>query len=140
MNPFQPAGVAELGYGDFVKWEESKGEDRYRRGLYIHFQRTDALPSVGQFRRSPRRLCRSAARLRSNTPLQALNLLNDPVFLEAAQAFARRLSNEAPRISRAGLRYAYRLASTAIRHRPNTSGWQKFFEQQKTFSSRNPHR
>lgn len=89
VRPPQPAGVAELGYAGSVKWKESQGPDRYRRGLYIHFQRTTPYPQLMLFD-APDSNVACSRRRRSNTPLQALNLLNDPVFFEAAQALAVR--------------------------------------------------
>ena len=87
VRPPQPTGVAELGYANSVKWVESKGADRYRRGFYIHYQRTTPYPQLINFD-APDSNVACTRRTRSNTPLQALNLLNDPVFLEAAQALA----------------------------------------------------
>jgi Protein of unknown function (DUF1553) len=106
VRPPQPAGVAELGYGNSVKWPESTGADRYRRGLYIHFQRTAPYPMLMNFD-TPDSNVACSRRSRSNTPLQALNLMNDPVFFEAAQAFAARMQTE-----EASLRipYAFQLA------------------------------
>ena len=49
VRPMQPAGVADLAYADHVKWQESQGADRYRRGLYIHFQRTVPYPMLVNF-------------------------------------------------------------------------------------------
>jgi hypothetical protein len=93
VKPPIPAGVAELGYGNSVKWVESKGTDRYRRGLYIHFQRTTPYPQLMNFD-APDSNVACTRRSRSNTPLQALNLLNDVVFLEAAQGLATRILTE----------------------------------------------
>src|ERR1035441_7834136 len=90
VKPPQPAGVAELGYAGNVNWTESTGPDRYRRGLYIHFQRTTPYPMLMNFD-EPDSNTTCTRRGRSNTPLQALNLLNDPVFFEAAQALATRV-------------------------------------------------
>ena len=90
VRPPQPAGVAELGYANNVKWVESKGADRYRRGMYIHFQRTTPYPMLMNFD-EPDSNTSCTRRRRSNTPLQSLNLLNDPVFFEAAQALAARV-------------------------------------------------
>jgi hypothetical protein len=90
IRPPQPKGVAELGYANNVKWVESTGPDRYRRGLYIHFQRTTPYPMLSSFD-APDSTVACSRRARSNTPLQALNLLNDPVYVEAAQAFALRI-------------------------------------------------
>jgi hypothetical protein len=94
VKPYQPPGVAELAYANSVKWVESEGADRYRRGLYIHFQRTTPYPLLVNFD-APKGNVPACRRLRSNTPLQALNLMNDPVFMEAAQALAYRVLAEA---------------------------------------------
>ena len=90
IRPPQPPGVAELQYGN-NKWRESTGADRYRRGLYIHFQRTAPYPQLMTFD-APESTVACSRRRTSNTPLQSLNLLNDPVFVEAAQALAYRVS------------------------------------------------
>jgi hypothetical protein len=95
VRPPQPAGVAELGYANSVKWVESQGSDRYRRGLYIHFQRTVPYPQLINFD-APDANLPACNRERSTTPLQALNLLNDPVFVEAARALAVRALEERP--------------------------------------------
>jgi mono/diheme cytochrome c family protein len=93
IRPFQPAGVAELGYGHSVKWKESEGADRYRRGLYIHYQRTTPYPFLSNFD-GPESNVTCSRRRRSDTPLQSLNLLNDPVFFEAAQGLAARVDKD----------------------------------------------
>jgi hypothetical protein len=92
IRPPQPKGVAELSYGG-ARWRESTGPDRYRRGLYIFYQRTAPYPQLSNFD-EPDSNVACTRRGRSNTPLQALNLLNDPVFYEAAQALAKRVENE----------------------------------------------
>ena len=95
VRPPQPAGLTSLGYGEFVKWKDSEGPDRYRRGLYTFFQRSVPYPQLMTFD-APNSNLTCTRRLRSTTPLQALNLLNDPVFFEAAQALAARVLREAP--------------------------------------------
>lgn len=94
VRPPQPKGVAELTYANSFKWNESQGMDRYRRGLYVHFQRTAPYPQLMNFD-APNSHVTCSRRRRSDTPLQALNLLNDPVFLEAAQALAEQTLREA---------------------------------------------
>ncbi|HEU0123321.1 MAG TPA: PSD1 and planctomycete cytochrome C domain-containing protein [Bryobacteraceae bacterium] len=93
VRPPLPKGVIELAYGTDAGWPESTGRDRYRRGLYIHFQRTVPFPQLMNFD-APDATVAACKRERSNTPLQALNLLNDPTFVEAAQAVAARVLRE----------------------------------------------
>jgi hypothetical protein len=107
IRPLQPEGVTKLSY-DGVTWKESPGKDRYRRGLYIHLQRTVLYPQLANFDMTERSVS-ACSRERSNTPLQALNLLNDPVFVEAAQALAARTLQESPADLEERLRHAFRL-------------------------------
>ena len=96
VRPPQPAGVTDLQYGKKAGaggWDESKGAERYRRGLYIQFQRSTPYPQLLNFD-APKSDVPVCKRERSNTSLQALNLLNDPVFIEAATAFAYRVVTE----------------------------------------------
>jgi hypothetical protein len=93
IRPPLPADIAALGYANSVKWKESEGDDRYRRGLYILFQRTVPYPMLMTFD-APDSNTVCTRRERSNTPLQALTLLNDPVFFECAQALGRRMTGE----------------------------------------------
>lgn len=108
VRPPQPAGHDDLVIGSKAVWEESQGPDRYRRGMYIHFQRSVPYPFLMNFD-SPERSVTACRRDRSRTPLQALNLLNDPVFFEAAQALAARLLEASPGPFDARLGHAYRL-------------------------------
>ncbi len=93
VRPPQPEGVGELMYAQ-KPWVADEGPERYRRGLYIFFQRTAPYPMLINFD-APARLVAAVERRRSNTPLQALNLLNDQAFFEAAQALAARVAEEA---------------------------------------------
>jgi mono/diheme cytochrome c family protein len=90
VKPYQPAGYWQ--YLNFPKrdWTADKGEDQYRRGLYTYVQRTFPHPSLLAFDGSSREEC-TVERPRSNTPQQALVLLNDPSYVEAARVFAERL-------------------------------------------------
>lgn len=109
VRPPQPAGIAELTYANSAKWVESKGPDRYRRGLYTWFQRTSPYPMLMTFDAPDSNVC-SAKRDRSNTPLQALTLLNDPVFAECAQALGSRILAELPNgDDQERLRHGFRL-------------------------------
>ncbi|HUR58804.1 MAG TPA: PSD1 and planctomycete cytochrome C domain-containing protein [Opitutaceae bacterium] len=93
IKPALPADIAALGYANSVKWVESKGAEQYRRGLYIFFQRTVPYPMLMTFD-APDSNTSCTRRERSNTPLQALALLNDPVFFECAQALGKRVARE----------------------------------------------
>ena len=88
--PPQPEGVWRSVYNG-AKWTESKGEDRYRRGIYTYIKRTSGFPGFLTFDAPSRDLC-TARRLVSNTPLQALVTLNDPAYIEAAQGLAKRMA------------------------------------------------
>lgn len=90
-------------------WKASAGEDRYRRGLYTFIQRTSPFAQGITFDApSPQKLC--TRRDRSNTPLQALTLLNDPVFFEMAGAFAQRILRERDGNDADRIRFAIQLA------------------------------
>ncbi|WP_435016245.1 PSD1 and planctomycete cytochrome C domain-containing protein [Tundrisphaera sp. TA3] len=90
--PPQPEGVWTMIYSS-DRWVTSTGEDRYRRGLYTFWRRTAPYPTFMAFD-APSREASCARRPRSNTPIQALATLNDPAFVEAARALARRVVAE----------------------------------------------
>lgn len=87
--PPQPAGISELSYGA-TPWPTSKGPDRFRRGLYTYLKRTSLYPGLTTFD-APTTEVTCPLRPRSDTPLQALQVMNDRVFVEAAQGLARRV-------------------------------------------------
>ncbi|HUY35573.1 MAG TPA: PSD1 and planctomycete cytochrome C domain-containing protein [Pirellulales bacterium] len=94
VKPYQPAGYwAHLNF-PIREWENDHGESQYRRGLYTYWQRTFLHPSLLAFDAPSREEC-TAERPRSNTPLQALVLLNDPTYVEAARVFAAKILREA---------------------------------------------
>ncbi len=86
VMPPQPEGIWQVVYSG-KKWETSEGEDKYRRGLYTYIRRTSPYPSMISFDAPSREFC-VTRRIRTNTPLQALITLNDPVFIEASRALA----------------------------------------------------
>ncbi len=129
VRPPQPKEVVDVGFGNSVKWEESRGAGRYRRGLYIHFQRTVPYPFLMNFDASEKNIT-SCRRNRSNTPLQALNLLNDPVFLEAAQALAARTLREVPGSFDNRLGHAFRLCLARDPRSSERTRLTEYFRQQ----------
>ena len=90
VYPPQPPGLWQAAFNGERTWTTSTGEDRYRRGLYTFWRRTVPYPSMATFDAPSRELC-TVRRIRTNTPLQAFVTLNDPVYVEAAQALARRI-------------------------------------------------
>ena len=109
VKPYQPPGY--WAYLNFPKreWQNDKGDGLYRRGLYTWWQRTFLHPSLVAFDASSREeaVC---DRPRSNTPAQALVLLNDPTYVESARVFAQRVLQEAGPKADDRLTHAYRLA------------------------------
>jgi len=95
VRPPQPDGLWRKVGGEQYIYTVSPGEDRYRRGVYVLLRRGIPYPSFVTFDATARNVC-TVKRSRSNTPLQALTLLNDPVFVEAAEALAGRVLKELP--------------------------------------------
>jgi len=106
-KPYQPAGYYEPIQFPNRTYVASTGPDQWRRGLYMHWQRMFLHPMLVNFDAPARDEC-TALRTYSNTPQQALTLLNDPTFVEAARAFAARLLAAPAGTDR--LAYAFRLA------------------------------
>ena len=114
VKPYQPKGLwEEIAFGDGFSeqtYKQGSGDDLYRRSLYTFWKRTSPPPEMITFDAPDREKC-MARRTLTNTPLQALVLLNDPAFVEAARGLAQRTiaatgSNPDNRI-----RYAFRLAT-----------------------------
>ena len=89
VRPPQPNLGLTAAFGSSTDWETSNGDDRYRRGIYTTWRRSNPYPSMATFDAPNREVC-TMRRSRTNTPLQSLVTLNDPVYVEAAQALARR--------------------------------------------------
>jgi hypothetical protein len=107
--PPQPPGLWQAAFnGKDRTWATSQGEDRHRRGIYTFWRRTVPYPSMSTFDAPSREIC-SVRRIRTNTPLQAFVTLNDPVYVEAAQALARQLVREGGSTPRDRARYGLRL-------------------------------
>jgi len=89
VMPFQPEGIWKSPYNG-SKWQQSTGEDQYRRALYTYWKRTSPYPSMISFDGASRDVC-VTRRIRTNTPLQALTTLNDSAYLVLARGFAYRM-------------------------------------------------
>ena len=93
VKPYQPAGLwesATSGRGELATYKQDKGEKLYRRGLYTFIKLTVPPPSMILFDASNRDQC-EVTRLQTNTPLQALAMMNDPTILEASRVFSQKL-------------------------------------------------
>jgi hypothetical protein len=110
VMPYQPQGLwEELAGGAFEVYTQGHGEDLYRRSLYVYRKRTVPHPSMATFDAPSWEICQ-VKRATTNTPLQALALLNDVTYVEAARRFAERMLNEGGDSADARLTFAFRLA------------------------------
>jgi mono/diheme cytochrome c family protein len=112
--PYQPKGIwEELAYGDVFSaqtYEQQHGKNLYRRSMYTVWKRTAPPPALTIFDAPDREKC-TARRTRTNTPLQALVLMNDPTYVEAARSLAQRILSAPESSPEARLRSAFRLAT-----------------------------
>ena len=126
--PPQPDGLWQVVYsGD--KWDTSKGDNRYRRGLYTFWRRTMPHPAMTTFDAPSREFC-VVKRTRSNTPLQALNLLNDAAYIEAAQALARRMAGEGGTTEQERVAYGMRLCLARQASKPEIGRLTALYQEQ----------
>ncbi len=91
VKPAQPNIGLSAAFGSGIDWQTSSGDDKFRRGIYTTWRRSNPYPSMAAFDAPNREVC-TVRRSRTNTPLQALVTLNDPVYIEAAQALSRTMA------------------------------------------------
>ncbi|MCS6859577.1 MAG: DUF1553 domain-containing protein [Abditibacteriales bacterium] len=108
VYPPQPPGLWQAAFNNQRTWPTSTGEDRYRRGIYTFWRRTIPYPAMTTFDAPSREFC-TVRRFRTNTPLQAFVTLNDPCFVECAQALARRIVREGGSFTLDRAKFALRL-------------------------------
>jgi len=118
VRPYMPAGVWDetSRYGDLRGYQADAGEGLYRRSLYTIWKRTAPPPSMMLFDAPAREVC-TVKRSRTNTPLQALALLNEVTYVEAARKLGERMLREGGSTDEARLSFGFRLATA----RPPTS-------------------
>jgi len=108
VKPYQPAGLwKELGGADY---KQDTGEGLYRRSLYTFWRRTAPPPSMMNFDAAGREAC-TVRENRTNTPLQALNLMNDVSYVEASRMLAERMIGEGGRTPEDRFAFSFRLAT-----------------------------
>ncbi len=114
VYPYQPAelykGIVVAANYPGTTWVESSGDDLFRRSLYTFWKRTVPHPTMNVFDAPDREVC-TVRRSNTNTPLQALTLLNDPIFVEAARKLAERSIREGGKSAAGRLSFAFRLAT-----------------------------
>ena len=136
MRPVTPDNFKALGGAGAFSWTDTDGIEKYKRGLYVLTQRTVPYPVSMTFdgptsaETCPRREC-------SNTPLQALTLLNNPVFVEAGQAFGRRLQHE-PGKARAKIERGFELCLGRTPASRELNRLEKLYEQSLRLARQNP--
>jgi hypothetical protein len=128
VYPPIPSSVGDQVYGGF-SWPESKGTERYRRGLYTFWKRSLPFPTLLAFD-APTAETSCARRTRSNTPLQALVTLNEQTYVEAAQAMGLRVLRQGGPDERSRMNYAFRLATGRFPTEREARALQGFWEEQ----------
>ncbi len=144
VSPYQPAGIWEelSSRKDSVKWTAqrytpSHGPDLYRRSMYTFWKRTCPPPQMQTFDAPDRETC-IVSRERTNTPLQALVLLNDPTYVEASRLLAERMMMQGGATPAERIRFAFRLATARLPDDRETALLAALFEKQKARYNADP--
>ncbi len=136
VYPYQPQGLWRAAFNGQRKWPISQGDDKYRRGVYTFLRRTVPYPSMAALDAPSREIC-TVRRIPTNTPLQVFVTLNDPVYVEAAQALARRLVREGGDTTEDRIRFGYLLCrGRPIGDRQRQALTQLFESERQHFESR----
>jgi hypothetical protein len=131
VKPYQPPGLWEaVSYNGDQTYEPDQGDDRRRRGLYTYWKRQAPPPNMLAFDGPTREVC-TIRRARTNTPLQALILLNDPVFVEAAHGLATRIVRERLTDVPARVQFAFRIATGREPTKSEAEQLCRLYEQQR---------
>jgi hypothetical protein len=138
VRPYEPPGLWEaVSFNNSQKYVQDRGDANYRRSLYTHWKRQSPPPNMLIFDAPTREYC-VVRRPRTNTPLQALVLLNDPQFVEASRALAQRVLREGGETVESRLAYAFRLATARVPDAGETEVLRKLLEAQRTEFERDP--
>ena len=137
VRPLQPSFGLSAAFGGGMDWQTSEGEDRFRRAIYTSWRRTNPYPSMATFDSASREVC-ALRRPRTNTPLQALVTLNDPVYVEAAQALARRIAREGGPSPGDKVRYGFRLCLARLPSDVETTRLVQLYEKSRARFAKQP--
>ena len=141
VSPYQPAGLwDDVAVGadyEGTVYKQDKGEGLYRRSMYTFWKRTCPPPGLNTFDAPEREVCTSR-RSRTNTPLQALVLMNDPTYLEAARKLAERAMTEGGESPDSQLTFAFRLAVSRQPSPAESAVLLKTYQHQRAKYEQNP--
>lgn len=134
VMPYQPESITSFN-GRF--WEESEGDSKYRRAVYTYWKRTNPYPSMMAFDSPSREVC-SSKRIRTNTPLQALTLLNDPAYVEAAEAMAKKIKEQYPGDIEQGIAECLQLITATPPQEEKTLALVELYKESLTYYQEDP--
>jgi hypothetical protein len=144
VNPYQPPGLWEelMSRSDGAKWTaqtyvQDHGPDLYRRGMYTFWKRTSPPPTLTVFDAPDRQVC-TVRRSRTNTPLQALVLLNDPTYVEAARKLAERAMTAGGSSAEDRITFIFKLATARAPRPPELAILKNVLEREHELYSQNP--
>lgn len=138
VKPYEPPGLWEaVSFNNSQKYVQDSGDANYRRSLYTHWKRQSPPPNMLLFDAPTREYC-VVRRPRTNTPLQALALLNDPQFVEASRAFAQRILLEGGSTVDSRVSYAFRLATARLPDEAETGVLKRLLVEQMGEFGRDP--
>lgn len=140
VKPYQPKGlwIEKNSFSHILlNYEESEGDDLYRRGLYTFVRRTSPHPAMTAFDAPSREVC-TVKRENTNTPLQALVLMNDTQFVEASKVLAERMQKEGGDALEDQIAYGFRLAVSRYPKTEETAIFKEFFDTQEKRFKANP--
>jgi hypothetical protein len=137
VSPYQPGDLWRESNTMSPAYHQSVGEDLYRRSLYSVWKRTAPLPNMLAFDAVSREVC-VARRSRTSTPLQALVLLNDPQFVEAARLIGERTLKEGGATTSDRARFAFRLLASREPQPQELELLTRFYEGQRALFTKDP--
>jgi Protein of unknown function (DUF1553) len=137
VKPYQPAGLWEEIAMGRPRYDQGKGDDLYRRSLYTFWKRTVPPPGLTTFDAADRSVC-SVKRQSTSTPLQALVLLNDVQFVEAARFVGQRMLKEGGLTVGERVTWAFRLVTGRTPSEKERAVLEKLFAEQKAIFEKEP--
>ncbi len=140
VKPYQPEGlwIEKNSFSHILlNYKESEGDDLYRRGLYTFVRRTSPHPAMAAFDAPSREVC-TVKRENTNTPLQALVLMNDTQFVEASKVLAERMQKEGGDSLEDQIAYGFRLAVSRYPKTEETAIFKEFYDTQEERFKANP--